>query len=287
MRVPGLNGKRLSKFAPRVSVVPTSGYRFQAANETASMSDDPIQPMPIYSIESEPLPRAFAPSVDSLLPNYPVESMPAPFAEDASERMFFSGQPADPAYFPQEPQEQPSTYRPSAAPESYVVGGSLLSPARTSLAATPTTRPAAMKEEEEDPFYLPLNRPARIAVVLAGIGLLSALIGSAFGVRSQDGPRAVVEQRVGRVESSVVELAGQVRALENQSTAYSSSINALDARLSQKTGGAPSTYVQAPQPIVPRPVVEAPRDAESRSTVRRRVRQAMRELDAIAPAKPQ
>jgi hypothetical protein len=50
--------------------------------------------------------------------------------------------------------------------------------------------------------------------------------------------------------------------------------------------------VQAPKPVVagadqPR-VVETPRDADARSSsIRRRVRQAMRELDSVAAAKPQ
>src|SRR5205823_362877 len=69
MRVPGLNDKRLSKFAPHVSIAPNSGYRFQAAPE-ASMppsSEDFIQPMPIFSIASEPLPQQPAPSMSSLL----------------------------------------------------------------------------------------------------------------------------------------------------------------------------------------------------------------------------
>jgi hypothetical protein len=246
------------------------------------MSDEYIHPMPIFAIESEPLPGAFAPSVDSLLPNGPVESMHASIASQGPEQAFFASQTPDPTYYASQAPEEPPTFRPSATPDAYVVGGSLLSPARASIAATPTIRPATI--EDDDAFHIPINRPMRVAVVLAAIGFFSALVGSAFGIKSQDGPRAVVEQRVGRVETSVVELAGSVRALEGQASAYSSAINALDARLSRQTSGAPALQAETPKP---QPLVVAPRDAESRATVRRRVRQAMRELDAVAPAKPQ
>jgi competence ComEA-like helix-hairpin-helix protein len=269
--VPGINGQRLSKFAPRVSVVPpNSGYRVQAASTpSGAPSDDYVRPMPIFSIESDPLPTQLTPSMSSLLPDGPEEE----------------------AFF------MPSV-TPTARPEGqYEVGGSLLAGPRLSVAAfdepAPSRRPElGLEARDEDFIGIPFHRPVRVGVALVAIGLFSALVGSVFGIRSQDGgPRARLEQRVGGVESNVSDLAGSVRALEGQASSFASSINALDVRVSRQAKE-PTSNLQAPPVVAPKastsnPAVqskaEGPNEAEPRAAVRHRVRQAMRELDSIAP----
>ncbi len=270
MRVPGLNGKRISKLAPRMSLAPNSGFRVPAANQTSIESggpaaDDYVHPMPIFSIESEPLPQQHAPSMSSLLPDGPEESIG-------------------------------TSVLPSAPPGSYLVGASVLSAAPRSfsasagptLAAPPQTTTAT---DDDELFSIPLQRPARVAVLVVALGLFSALVGSIFGIRSQEGgPRARVEQRIGQVEGNVSDLAGSVKALEGKASAFASSINALDQRVTEKSHEVPRASqtalpkVETPSARVETPAAASPGSESRTSAVRRRVRQAMRELDPIAPA---
>jgi competence ComEA-like helix-hairpin-helix protein len=283
MRVPGINGQRLSKFAARVSVMPPhSDFRVQTTTPSNAPSgevrpligpsDDYVRPMPIFSIESEALPAQPTPSMSSLLPDGPEEWFTPPVA-------------------PYQPSSTP-TERPEGA---YQVGGSLLSGPRESLAVLDEPRLSrraqieTQAQEEDDLIGIPLHRPMRVAVALAAIGLFSALVGSVFGIRSQEGgPRARLEQRVGGVESNVSELAGSVRALQGQSSAFASSINALDARVARQAHEPLSTPA-APVVVAPKvqqPKAETASEPEPRAAVRHRVRQAMRELDTIAPRNP-
>jgi len=259
MRVPGLNGKRISKLASRVSVVPpNSGFRVPAANSAANesvewTSDDYVHPMPIFSIVSDPLPMQAPPSMTSLMPDGPRETMG-------------------------------TSVLPSAPPGTYVVGGSLLSGAPPSNAASPrptfSPTPETSHFADDDVFTLPLQRPARVAVAIVMLGVFSALVGSIFGIRSQEGgPRNRVEQRVGKVEWNVADLTGSVKALEGKASAFASSINALDQRVTEQShpvARSPQAQVETRSPVSSEP--------ESRtSAVRRRVRQAMRELEPVAP----
>jgi competence ComEA-like helix-hairpin-helix protein len=279
--VPGINGQRLSKFAPRVSVVPpNSGFRVPAASTpSGAPSDDYVRPMPIFSIESDSLPAQLTPSMSSLLPDGP------------EEEAFFSSSvmPEEEAFF------MPSV-TPTARPEEqYEVGGSLLAGPRLSVAdfgePTPSRRPEIVTGEENF-LGIPFHRPVRIGVMLVAIGLFSALVGSVFGIRSQEGgPRARLEQRVGGVEGNVSDLAGSVRALEGQASSFASSINALDVRVSRQAQE-PVANLEAPPVVLPKASTsnrmvqsaDASGELEPRAAgVRHRVRQAMRELDSIAP----
>jgi hypothetical protein len=258
-RVPGINEKRLSVMSPRISVMPpNSGYR-RAADEIANES---LPPSPRFSIGSDAFPGSFAPSLDSLLPNGPEEmqhgvsltSSPAPMDDELAN-----------------------------------IGASILS-APPSRRPTRSPKRAEAVVEDVDAFVqIPVDRPWRVWVILGALGMFSALGGAIAGVRSQDGgPRGKLEQRVGRAESHVIDVAGSVRALEGQTTTLADSINALDARLTDQERKAnpaakvrPFATVKTPEKRPPSP--ESRHDNED-TGARQRVRDALTQLDSALPA---
>jgi competence ComEA-like helix-hairpin-helix protein len=259
-RVPGINEKRISRMADRISVTPpNSGYRRSAAE---TLGSDSLPPSHRFSINSDAFPGSFAPSLDSLLP---------------------SGT---------EKEGHGASVMPSARPVRSDVGGSILSaapPARMKT-VSPRSVPVERVVEDSDAFVqIPLNRPWRVWLVLAGLGLFSALGGAIVGVRSQDGgPRGQLERRVGRVQSSVADISGSVQNLETQATTFADSINALDARLSdqeQKTSprAKVGSYATAKTPEKTPAPNNVRRDADE-SPARRRVREAMTEFDHALPS---
>lgn len=270
MLVPGLNGKRISKLAPRISMAPPeSDFRFQAAPSSISPGDV-IERKPSFSILLDPLPQQLTPSLSSLLPNGPRESMRASLRSSSIDELM-----------------RPS-FRPSALDGSGTVGGSLRAGPRESLAPVLSRRPEEPSEalvDERDVISIPDRRPLWVALAVVAIGLFSATAGAIFGIRSQEGgPRARLEQRVGNTEVKVSDIAGSVQALEGQASSFASSINALDTRVSQQARQAQGHGRVDGAAEKAHPIGEATRDSEARASVRHRVRQAMRELDAIAPA---
>jgi TolA-binding protein len=155
---------------------------------------------------------------------------------------------------------------------------------------SPKSVPVERVVEDADAYFqIPLSRPWRVWVVLAALGLFSALGGAIVGVRSQDGgPRGQLERRIGKVQSDVADISGSVQQLENQSTTFADSINALDARLSEQEQKANprakvGSYATAKTPEkVPAPA-NVRRDTEE-SPTRRRVREAMSEFQNALPA---
>jgi competence ComEA-like helix-hairpin-helix protein len=259
-RVPGINDKRVSRMSNRVSVTPpNSGYRRSVPD---ALGNETLPPARRFSINSDAFPGSFAPSLDSLLPSGPEE-----LGHGAS-------------------------LMPSGRPMRGDVGGSILSaapPARMRTVSPKSVPLEQVVEDREAFLQIPLNRPWRVWVVLAGLGLFSALGGAIVGVRSQDGgPRGQVERRVVRMQSDIADISGSVQKLDNQATTFADSINALDARLSeQEQKASPRAKVgyyataktpeKAPVPNNTRP------DAEE-SPTRRRVREAMTEFENSLPA---
>jgi competence protein ComEA len=263
-RVPGINEKRISRMSSRISVTPpNSGYRRSAPETLANGS---LPPLNRFSINSDAFPGSFAPSLDSLLPSGPEE------------------------------EGHGASLMPSARPMRSDVGGSILSAAPPARMKTVSPKTASIEQVVEDPeefLHIPLSRPWRVWVVLAGLGLFSALGGAIVGVRSQDGgPRGQLERRVGRVQSDVAEMSSSVQKLDNQATTFADSINALDARLTdqeQKTTprAKVDSYATAKTPEKMSASTNLRRDAED-SPARRRVREAMNEFEsALPPAAPQ
>ncbi|HMI87172.1 MAG TPA: helix-hairpin-helix domain-containing protein [Polyangiaceae bacterium] len=258
-RIPGINEKRISRMADRISLTPpNSGYQ-RSVPETVERESLP--PSRRFSINSDAFPGSFAPSLDSLLPRGP---------------------------------EEPShgaSLMPSARPMRSDVGGSILSaaPARMKT-VSPHSAPVERVVQDTEAFlHIPLNRPWRIWVVLAGLGLFSALGGAIFGVRSQDGgPRGQLERNITRVRNDVADISGSVQKLDSQATTFADSINLLDARLSeqeQKTNPRAKlgSYATAKTPEKSAAPTSVRRDTEE-SPARRRVRQAMTEFESSLPS---
>jgi competence protein ComEA len=257
-RVPGINDRRISRLANRISVTPNSGYR-RSAPVSASES---LPPSPRFSINSDAFPGSFAASLDSLLPSGPEES------------------------------GHGASLMPSARPVRSDVGGSILSaapPARMKT-VSPRSMPITQVVEDTDAFLqIPVSRPWRVWLVLAGLGLFSALGGAIVGVRSQSGgPRGQLERRVIRAQTDVATISGSVQKLENQATTFADSINALDARLTDqehKTNprAKVGSYATAKTPEKSPASNTTRRDAEE-SPARRRVREAMNEFEGSLPS---
>lgn len=257
-RVPGINEKRISLISGRISVSPNSGYRRSASENLADESLPPRR----FSINSDAFPGSFAPSLDSLLPRG---------------------------------DEEPShgaSVMPSGRPIRSDVGGSILSaapPARMKTVSPKSVRIEEVVEDKDAFLQIPLNRPWRVWIVLAGLGLFSALGGAIMGVRSQEGgPRGQLERRMGRIQTDIADVSGSVQKLDRQATTFADSINALDARLSeQEQKTTPRAKVGSyATPKTPEKGSAAPngrRDVEE-SPARRRVREAMTELDNALPA---
>ena len=306
-KVPGIGDKLLSKLAPRISLMPDSGYsmRAESARPFGASPESSAFPM---GMEPEHYSRASSSPGGS---SYSEPKIEEPFL--AEEEEFFR-KPADEAMFLSEaPSETVSEDAPEdasdeslgypAAPdfEQLFLRGrvrqdsapplsdmeaddtpiSLRAPAAslkappTSLKAPPTVAPAVQEVEVEvADRIIPLHRPWRAWGIVAGIALISAAVGSIYGIRSQDGgPRAVLEQQVVRSLDGVADLKGSVKQLEEQSTSFASSINALDARLTDQERG-------HAKPIARRPAVEIrPTSPNKNSEVRTTVRQALRSLD--------
>jgi competence ComEA-like helix-hairpin-helix protein len=262
-RVPGINEKRISRMASRISVMPPSSGYLRSSPETLSMPPDASSSRR-FSINSDAFPGSFAPSLDSLLPR----------GHD-------------------EPNHRDSGL-PSFRPVRSDIGGSILSAAPPERLPTsaPKSRPIEEieKVEETDAYFqIPLSRPWRVWVVLGALGLFSALGGAIVGVRSQDGgPRGQIERRIGRVQSDIADVSGSVQKLEGKATTFADSINALDARLSEqehKTNPRAKigTYATAKTPEKAAAPGPARRDSEE-SPTRRRVREAMTEFENSLPA---
>jgi competence protein ComEA len=254
-RVPGINEKRISRMASRISVTPpTSGYRRSVP------TDGSAPPSHRFSINSDAFPGSFAPSLDSLLPSGPEEP------------------------------GHGASLMPSSRPTRSDVGGSILSaapPARMKT-VSPKVTPIERVVEDEDAFLqIPLSRPWRVWVVLAALGLFSALGGAIAGVRSQDGgPRGKLEARVGRMQTDIADISGSVHQLDKQTTTIADSINALDARLTEQEQKANprakvGSYATAKTPE--KTVPQNPRRDTEESPARRRVREAMTEFQGTLP----
>jgi competence ComEA-like helix-hairpin-helix protein len=268
VRVPGINEKRISRLASRISVAPpTSGYRRSASENP---SEHAVSPSHRFSVRSDAFPGSFAPSLESLLPRGPEE------------------------------RHHGASLSPSAHPVRADVGGSILSAAPPARRPTvsPKSVPVEQVVEDADAFLqIPLSRPWRVWVVLAALGLFSALGGAIVGVRSQDGgPRGQLERRVGRVQSDVANISGSVHQLENQATTFADSINLLDARITEqehktspraKVGTyATSKLAEKAQSPSVRRDPSRPESAEE-SPARKRVREAMNEFENALPAPAQ
>jgi len=267
LQVPGINEKRISRLASRISVMPpNSGYRRSASENSA---DHSLPPSHRFSANSDAFPGSFAPSLDSLLPRGP---------EEPSHRISLS---------------------PSARPVRSDVGGSILSAAPPARRPTvsPKSVPVEQVVEDTDAYlHIPLSRPWRVWVVLAGLGLFSALAGAIVGVRSQDGgPRGQLERRVGRVQSDMSGLNGSVKQLENQATTFADSINALDARLTEQehktnprgkvgTYATPKSPEKTPAPSARRDATRPEAENQAATESRRRVREAMTEFENVLPS---
>ncbi|HMJ54342.1 MAG TPA: helix-hairpin-helix domain-containing protein [Polyangiaceae bacterium] len=259
-RVQGINEKRVSLMANRISVMPSnSGYRRSAPETLRDESGHPSSRR--FSINSDAMPGAFAASLDSLLPNGPEE----------------------PNYR--------GSLMPSARPLHSDIGGSILSAAPPARRATvsPTSLPAEQVVEDTDAYLqIPLSRPWRVWVVLGALGLFSGLGGAIVGVRSQDGgSRSQIERRVGRVQSDVATISGSVHQLETQATTFADSINALDSRISeqeQKTSprAKVGSYATAKTPEKAPAPLNTPRDADE-SPTRLRVREALTQFESALP----
>jgi len=150
--------------------------------------------------------------------------------------------------------------------------------------------PLAVQEiETANGEVIPLHRPWRAWGIAAGIALFSAAVGSIYGIRSQEGgPRAGLERQVVRTQDQVADLKGSVKVLENQSEAFASSINALDARISTQEQARP-----APGKRQERSRTNATTEARPPATtpakgteVRESVRQALRSFDTYLEDQP-
>lgn len=283
--VPGIGDKLLSKLAPRISLVPDSGYSMRAASVRPSR---PSNESSTYPLGREPEYFSRASSGQS---SYGEPRVEEPFLDveeeffrkPADEAMFLSAAPpADASFgYPAAPDLQQlllrGKIRHSAAPDSDETNETPLSlrAPSASLKAPRTVAPALQEVEVEVAGeFIPLRRPWRAWGIVAGIALLSAAVGSIYGIRSQDGgPRAVLERQVVRSLDGVADLKGSVKQLEEQSTSFANSINALDARLSDQERG-------HTKPIARRPALEIrPTAPGKNSEVRTTVRDALRTLD--------
>jgi len=257
-RVPGINEKRISRMASRLSVTPpNSGYR---RSVPTTQADGSAPPSHRFSINSDAFPGSFAPSLDSLLPSGPEEP------------------------------GHGASLRPSSRPMRSDIGGSILSaapPARRKTVSPKTALLESVVEDADAFLQIPVSRPWRVWVVLAALGLFSALGGAIAGVRSQDGgPRGQLERRVGRMQSDIADISGSVKQLDKSTTTIADSINALDARLTeqeQKTNprAKVGTYATAKTPEKAAPQ-NVRRDTED-SPARRRVREALTEFEGALP----
>jgi competence ComEA-like helix-hairpin-helix protein len=251
-RIPGINDKKISRMADRISVVPpTSGYR-RAANESAR----PLR----FSINSDAFPGSFAPSLDSLLPGGPVE-----------------------------PHHRQSLNPSLQPPETADIGGSILSaPPSRNFSKSPTSAPVEQVVDDTETYLqIPVSRPWRVWLVLGALALFSGLGGAIAGVRSQDGgPRGKMETKIGRMQGDIADVAGSVHQLDNRTTTLADSINALDARMTEqeqkanprgKIGSFATAKTPEKAPLLQTRKVED-------SPTRRRLREAMNEFENALPA---
>jgi hypothetical protein len=150
-------------------------------------------------------------------------------------------------------------------------------------------RPRELEMEAGE--VIPLHRPWRAWLIGSAIALLSATIGSIYGIRSQaGGPRGNLERQVVRNYDGVNELRGSVNKLEQQSSAFANSINALDARITDQERARSvearrpehtrvASSPRAPEAAAPANARPAPVSPSEKSEVRENVRQALRTLD--------
>jgi competence ComEA-like helix-hairpin-helix protein len=239
LEIPGVTEARVAKLAPRISVAPpASGHRPSAIpySERPSLLENNGHTVRLFSIPSDAL-RGPAPSMASLMPSGPLESI------------------------------RVSGY--VSSPPAQHVGAAIVQDTSPLLE---TVRASAAEEH----LSVPLHRPWRIWVVLGAIGFFSATVGAVFGIRSQDGgPRSGLERRVGRVQDEAADLKGAVGALEGQSSAFASSINALDARVTQQETKTETLAKKAAPPRVQRgPEAKTVETADD-------VKQALRQFDAM------
>jgi septal ring factor EnvC (AmiA/AmiB activator) len=124
-------------------------------------------------------------------------------------------------------------------------------------------------------------------VVLSVLGLFSALGGAIVGVRSQDGgPRSKLETRLGKVQSDIADVSGNVRQLETSTTTLAGSINALDARLTEQEQKANPRGKIGSFATSKTPEKAPPSRHVEESPSRRRVREAMNEFESALPVAP-
>ena len=253
-RVPGINDKRVSLMASRISVIPPNSGSYRRSPSQPSV--DSQAPSRRFSINSDAFPGSFAPSLDSLLP-----------------RRLDDGHRA--------------SISPSIGPVRSDIGGAILSAAPP--ARTPTTSPDApvverVVDDVDAYLQIPLSRPWRIWAVLAGLALVSALAGAIAGVRSQEGgPKGALERTVSRVQNDVATVSGSVHQLESQATTFADSINALDARLTEQEHKTNPRAKVGSYATAKTPEKTQPARPSEESPVRRRVREAMTEFESTLP----
>jgi competence ComEA-like helix-hairpin-helix protein len=281
-KVSGIGAGLVSKLSPRISVAPgpTSGYSMRSESPMSMRSDTqmsmPSLSMPAESSEENGYPSMMGGAFAALRD----QEMPFPTMLNREENDFF---------------ESGEALRSPGAPnlESLLMRG----------------KPAVIKEQEEtaeqiqqeqepettaeetlfavqEADYLagqiiPLHRPWRAWAIGAGIALISATVGSIYGIRSQDGgPLAGLERQAVHTQDQVADLKGSVKNLETQSDSFASSINALDARLTdqERVTGTQQKRPGNPKANETRTTGSAPNRA---SEVRENVRQALRTLDEV------
>jgi competence ComEA-like helix-hairpin-helix protein len=202
--VPGIRLKRLSRMSQRIGPLsPTSGKRPVAILAPALQLVPPLPP----SGAAPPAP----PLDDEVLRAVPASVLREPAAPSLESLL------------------------PDTGERERVIGGSLL---------PETNLPVRVRQvvvDADDELVIPLHRPMRVWLAVAAVTVLSALVGTIIGIRSQEGgPRASLERRVVRVQEDVADVAGSVKDLQGQTETLGVSINALDARLAQHEKSAAS-----------------------------------------------
>lgn len=292
VHVPGISEKRVSKMAPRLSIVPTSGMRLPAvkAAEPPSPEGEYIRPIPIFGITGDTWREPNVPSLESLLPNLPPEDhsrafSDAPLGGFGPSEAPFSFSPPFSALPEAANESTPTLSAPAVVPSefarSFEIGNLDDVPILASARSPRHLEEVKPEAETEEYLRIPIRRPWKVWLVLGAIGMFSATLGATFAIRSQAGARGSLENRVGRAQSDVADLAGAVNTLGHQSSTWASAINALDERVSKQERDV-AVLAQKASPAVntqPRPP-RSPREA----AVRERVHQALADFDTLTPA---
>ncbi len=110
----------------------------------------------------------------------------------------------------------------------------------------------------EDLATVPLQRSWRAWLAIGALGVFSTVVGTLIGIRSQSGgPRGAVENRIGRVQGQVTDVAISVQDLEVRANGMANSIQVLDERLSAHERKDPHARPAAATPTVNRAATAA------------------------------